>query len=279
MTGAQDWFMSAGGAAPGVPRIFCFPHAGGSPRAFLDWQDGVGADAEIVAVCRPGREHRAAEPAPSIGELVEGAAAAITEVTIADGRPFALFGHSLGALIAFEVCHRLAAGASVPGPAGAGTGGPEAAGAGGADVTPRHLIASGCSAPSLLPSQRVRDIARLTGQEFAEAIGFFGGLPPEVIADPELRDLLLPGVVADFRIAVGYRYRVRPPLALAATIVVGRDDPHVTPAAADPWRAEFTWPPDWHWVDGGHFYFDAGSEAITSILSALVRADQHVELI
>jgi surfactin synthase thioesterase subunit len=277
-----DWFVSRGDAAPrgavdhGGPgaspgaglcprgdaqpaRIFCFPHAGGSPRAFLGWQAGLGDDAEILAICRPGREHRAAQAAPTIGELIDGAAAAITAITEADGRPFYLFGHSLGALVAFEVCRRL----SAPGHRGA----------------PRHFIASGCSAPSLLPSQRVTEIANLTGREFAEAIGFFGGLPAEVIADEEVRDLLLPGLIADFHLAVGYRYRPGPRLGVPATIVVGRDDPHVKAAQVEPWNDEFTWPPDRHWVDGGHFYFEPRPAAAVGILRSLVQADQHVELI
>ncbi|HEX9032458.1 MAG TPA: alpha/beta fold hydrolase [Streptosporangiaceae bacterium] len=258
-----DWFVSAPDAPSWSPRIFCFPHAGGSPRALLDWQEDLGDDAEIVAICRPGKEHRSAEPAPTITELVDGAARAIADLTQSDGRPFSLLGHSLGALIAFEVCRSLC----------------EAASAGGYAAVPRHLVASGCSAPSLLPSQRVQDIARLTGQEFAEAVGFFGGLPAEVIADEDLRDLLLPGVIADFRMAVGYRYQVRPPLAVAATIVVGQDDPHVRTAQVRPWDQEFTWQPQVHWVPGGHFYFEPSPAAITGILRSLVRADQHVELI
>jgi surfactin synthase thioesterase subunit len=255
----NDWFISPrdpGGAT--VPRIFCFPHAGGSPRAFLDWQADLDGEAEIVAICRPGREHRADEPAPTIGELIEGSTDAIASLVARDGRPYCLFGHSLGALVAFEVCRRL----SVSG-----------------GVAPQHFVASGCSAPSLLPSARVRRIATLTGAEFAEAIGFFGGLAPEVIAEPELRDLLLPGLIADFRMAVGYEYQQRPPLPVPATIVVGRDDPHVTDEVVAPWDQEFTWPPDRHWVDGGHFYFDSNRGAITAILREMVRADQHAELI
>jgi surfactin synthase thioesterase subunit len=253
-----DWFVSGAGSPPWSPRIFCFPHAGGSPRAFLDWQEGLGEDAEILAICRPGREHRSAEPHPTITELVSGAAEAIAAVCEADGRPCYLFGHSLGALTAFEVCRRLT---------------------GSKSTIPRHFIASGCSAPSLLPSRRVQDIAKLTGQQFAEAVGFFGGLPAEVIADEEMRDLLLPGVIADFNMAVGYRYQAGPKLAVPATVVVGRDDPHVRQPQIEPWDTEFSWPVDRHWVDGGHFYFEPDPAAIVEILRSLVRADQHVELI
>ena len=257
MSTVEDWFVTRGSQVlPGAPRIFCFPHAGGSPRAFLDWQAGLGDDAEIVAVCRPGREHRAAEPAPEIGELIDGAAAAITAITARDGRPFYLFGHSLGALIAFEVCQRLT------GPA-----------------VPVHFIASGCSAPSLLPSQRVTQIATLTGAEFAEAIAFFGGLAPEVCADPDVRDLLLPGLIADFRMAVGYVYQAGRRLAVPVTLVVGREDPHVGEVQVAPWDQELTWPADRHWLDGGHFYFEPDPGPVIDIIRSLVLADQHVELI
>jgi surfactin synthase thioesterase subunit len=256
MSGTSDWFVSRGPAARWSTRIFCFPHAGGSPRTFLDWQNGLGEDAEILAICRPGREHRSAEPAPTIAEFIDGAAAAITAVTEADGRPFYLFGHSLGALVAFEVCRRLSG-----------------------LTAPQHFVASGCSAPSLLPSQRVQEIAKLTGRQFAEAIGFFGGLPAEVIADEEMRDLLLPGVITDFHMAVGYRYRPGPRLGVPATLVVGRDDPHVKAAQVEPWSDEFVQPPDRHWVDGGHFYFEPQPTAVVDILRSLVQADQHVELI
>jgi surfactin synthase thioesterase subunit len=253
----EDWFITSGSLGGSeAPRIFCFPHAGGSPRAFVRWQAGLGEDAEIVAVCRPGREHRAAEPAPAIGQLIDGATAAITAITARDGRPWYLFGHSLGALVAFEVCRRLT--------------GP---------VTPRHFIASGCAAPSLLPSPRVRQMATLTGPEFADALAFFGGLAPEVIADPEVRDLLLPGLIADFRMAVGYDYQPRRRLTVPVTLVVGRDDPHVGHAQVAPWDQELAWPAGRHWMDGGHFYFEPDPGPVIGIIRALVLADQHIELI
>ena len=252
----SDWFVGRPGSDQSLARIYCFPHAGGSPRAFLDWQAGLADVGEVVAICRPGREHRATEPAPTIAEFIDGAAAAITAAAQADKRPFYLFGHSLGALIGFEVCRKLVAPAA-----------------------PHHFVASGCSAPSLLPSERVRNIAKLTGKEFAEAIGFFGGLSADVIADDEMRDLLLPGVIADFHMAVGYRYQPGPPLTMPVTVVVGRDDPHVRQTQVEPWGREFTEPVDQRWVDGGHFYFENSPATIVEILAEIVRADQHVELI
>lgn len=258
MTAATDWFVSraTGLGAPPAARVFCFPHAGGNPRTFLGWQPGLGTDAQILAVCRPGREHRAHEPAPTFEEYVEGATAAIRAVSADDDRPVYLFGHSLGALVAFEVTRRLA---DLP--------------------ALRHLVASGCSAPSLLPSERVRAIAELEGKAFAEAIGFFGGLPPEVVADEELHEVLLPGLIADFHLAVGYRYRPAAPLAVSLSLINGREDPHVGAAQLEPWRDEVREPPARHFADGGHFYFEKRPEAVIDLLRSVVRADQHVELI
>jgi surfactin synthase thioesterase subunit len=255
---ASPWFVTRPGADPWSARIYCFPHAGGSPRSFLDWQEDLLDDAEIVAICRPGREHRAAEPAPTIGEYIDGAAAAISAAARTDHRPVYLFGHSLGALVAFEVARKLARDG---------------------ETIPHHFVASGCAAPTLLPSARVKDIARLSGREFAEAVGFFGGLSAEVTADDEMRELLLPGVIADFRMAVGYRYIRGTLLDIPGTIVIGRDDPHVREEAAGPWADEFVEPVYRHWVSGGHFYFDDRPETIIEILAQVVRADQHVELI
>ena len=117
------------------------------------------------------------------------------------------------------------------------------------------------------PRSGCRSIARLSGREFAEAIGFFGGLSAEVIADDEMRDLLLPGVIADFRMAVGYRYA-----AGRAARRPGHDRGRAAmtrtcgQAQVEPWSREFARPVDQRWVDGGHFYFEPDPAPITGIL-------------
>jgi surfactin synthase thioesterase subunit len=251
----SEWFLSRGVESTSAARVFCFAYAGGNPRLFLNWQSHL-ADAEIVAVCPPGRGHRATERLPSIDELIDGAATAISAATEDDDRPIYLFGHSLGGLIAFEVARRLR---DLP--------------------ALRHLVASGVSAPSLLPSQRVRELARLEGKAFAEALRFFGGLPPEIFAEEDVLELLLPGLIADFRMAVGYQYRPAAPLDVNVSLITGRDDPHVGPAQLRPWRDECQSPPAYHWADGGHFYFATQPAAVIDLLRAVVQADQHFELI
>ncbi|MEU6118147.1 alpha/beta fold hydrolase [Streptomyces sp. NPDC047117] len=259
---SSPWFLCDEAGPRRAARVYCFPHAGGNPRSFLSWQKDLGEDAEVVAVCPPGRGPRYRETAlTTVPDLADGAAAAIAA---AADRPFLLFGHSFGAVLAFEVARRIE---GLPGF--------------------RHLVASGCSAPSLLPTQRVVETARLEGRAFTEAVGFFGGLPPEVVADEALQELLLPNLRSDFRMVAEYAYRPAPPLHVPVTLINGYDDPHVTKDGLDPWERESSDKVDQHWADGGHFYFDGSPGAVTGLLRSLISGapganapvDEHVELI
>ena len=253
----SDWFLTRGGTgSEPVARIFCFSYAGGNPRRFLEWQPELAGDAEVLAVCLPGQGQRSMEPRPALEAVVDGAAAAIRTAIQGDDRPAYLFGHSLGGLLGFEVARRLRGLPAL-----------------------RHLVASGISAPSLLPSARSLELARLRGKAFAEALRFFGGLPPEIFADDDVLELLLPGVTADFRLAASYRYQPDQPLDLPVSIITGRDDPHVGPEQVRPWRRECRTPPTFHWVDGGHLYLDERPSEVIELLRDIVRSDQYVELI
>ncbi|GAB2737073.1 thioesterase II family protein [Amycolatopsis magusensis] len=249
-----DWFLTRGDGRPA--RVFCFPYAGGDPRAYLDWQPLLDDCADIVAVCPPGKAHRAHEPLPDFVGLADQLAEAITAEVARDPRPVQLFGHSFGGLLGFEVARRLR---DVP-----------AVG---------HLTASGISAPSLLPSARVREMSALDGAEFAEALAFFGQFPPEVVADREVLDLLLPGLKADFELAVGYRYQPAPPLRIGVSVIAGAGDPHVGEPQLAPWAQECTEPPEHRRAPGGHFYFDPDPAPVVSLLRTHAEAATHVEVI
>lgn len=249
MTG---WLHRAAGPTAAPARIVLFAHAGGNARSFLSWQPALAADAELIAV-QPGH--------PSGGRLslpayIDGAVSELRALAAADPRPLYLFGHSLGGLVAFEAARRLDGSGVVSG-----------------------LVVSALAAPRLLPSERVRHLAAQHGADFARELDFFGGLPADVLADPDLLAVLLPGVEADFALAASYRYQPGPPLSTAVTVVTGDADPHLGPDQIAGWGDECAAPPQVRRVPGGHFYFLDDPSRITDVLAAVVRADQHVELI
>jgi surfactin synthase thioesterase subunit len=249
MTG---WFLTQPGTGQHPARIFCFPHAGGNAGNFLAWQPSLASDAQVIAVLpRHARGGRL-----SLGDYIDGATLAIAQAAGEDTRPIYLFGHSLGALVAFEVSRRLRE-----------------------EPALAHLIVSALAAPALLPSARVLELSRKEGQEFADALAFFGGMPAEVLADKELLEVLLPGIKADFELAAQYRYQPGAPLQIGVTVVTGSADNHIEPDHVEAWRAECARPPAIHWVPGGHFYFEDDPDLIIDVLRDVVRADQHVELI
>jgi surfactin synthase thioesterase subunit len=258
---ADSWFLTEEKATHGRAQAFCFAHAGGDPRNFLRWQNRLGDAVRLLAVVPPGRGHRATEKSlSSVEEFADGAARAIAA---AADRPTVLLGHSLGALVAFEVARRLRHVSAVT-----------------------DLLASGCAAPSLLPSPRVVATARLQGRKFAEAVGFFGGIPPEVVEAEELYELFLPSLRADFRMVAGYRYHSDEPLAIRVHLVNGIEDPHVRGAVLNGWADECCEEPTRHETVGGHFYFERDPSALIGLLCDLEQvlvsspsAHQHVELI
>ncbi len=244
------WFQRSSAGQTPQGRVLCFAHAGGNPRSFLPWQSLVGPAVEIVPVYLPGRAHRDEEPKPtSLTRLADEATEAVA--TLADV-PFYLFGHSFGGLLAFEVARRLRH-----------------------LETLRALVASGCSAPSLQPTPRVVRAAVVEGQEFAEIVSSYGGLPPEIVADEELHHLLFPTLRSDIRLIAEYRYEPAAPLSIDLVLINGRDDPHVTPETLQPWRNECVATPELCWSEGGHFYFTERPAAVVDVFRRLARSSHH----
>jgi surfactin synthase thioesterase subunit len=226
----EGWF-SRTGDVPGAPRLFYFPYAGGNPAAVLPWQQELTDSVELQVAALPGRGVRLFEtPLSDLDELVGRLTDGIADRT---DRPFAFFGYSLGALVAFEVTRELRR-RGLPGP--------------------MCLWAVGSEGPQTRSKkQRLHD---LPDAEFIAALRDYSGTPTEVLDDAELAALLLPGIRADFAMNEQYSYRPEPPLELPIIVLRGSADPFVEDGLTAGWARESTRPLQEHCFEGDHFFVE-----------------------
>ncbi|MGW1751719.1 thioesterase II family protein [Streptomyces sp. NPDC002092] len=244
----STWLRRFTKATGDGPRLVCFPHAGGSATAFKELAHALPANFDVVSVQYPGRQDRYGEkPFTALAPLVEAVAEELTRELAADpGRPYALFGHSMGALVAFETALLLAQG-GLPGPRRlflSGRGGPETGG------LPYHLFGD---------AEVLDDVRRL------------GGTDGSMLADPDLLELVLPALRADYQALGTYSWRGAEPLAAAVTALCGDSDPMMTVEDARTWRAYTTGDFDVRVFSGGHFYlFDHLDKVAATVTEGLL---------
>lgn len=206
---SQRWIVTSR-AAEGNLRLFCVPYAGGGPSVFRSWPDQIPVDVEICVVHLPGRETRVNEPA--IGELTRLVRELSDAIEPYLDRRYALFGHSVGALISFELARELRRRHG---------------------IEPLHLFVSGCSAPQLRDADL---ISALPEPEFLERLQRLNGTPQEVMAHPELLAIMVPTLRADFALRDTYTYTVEPPLNCPISVFGGMQDSDVTVERLEAWR-------------------------------------------
>jgi medium-chain acyl-[acyl-carrier-protein] hydrolase len=234
-------------------RLFCFPYSGGGAAVFRGWGDAM-PSLEVCAVQPPGREMRMREaPLTRMAPLVDGVLQAIRPLL--DERPYALFGHSLGALTAFEVAR-----------AQRRAGGP----------MPRHLFASGCPAPHLHTGHgaihgdtpiHTHDDAQLMNE-----LRQFQGTPEEILNNDELMQLVLPLLRADFAVYETYAFAEEPPLDVPFSVLGGLEDGDATREELDGWRAHTTHATGCvlRMFRGNHFFLHPRrSEVLSAVLQDL----------
>lgn len=240
--GDTAWFVRR----PGPPRpfrLYCFPYAGGNASAFMGWQDALPGHVEVCGVQLPGRGARFGE-AP-FRDLVTLADALAPVIQRSIDRPFALLGHSLGALVAFEVARRLAA-----------SGAPR----------PRHLHVSGSHAPRFRDPSR--DYHRLADDKLVEVLRDYNGTPREVLADRELVAMLLPSIRADFELAETYRYQPPANLEIPVTAFAGREETRSSLDQVSGWAQETTGAFEQVWFEGGHFFIHEQRQQVLAQLAS-----------
>lgn len=211
-------------------RLFCFPHAGGGAAKFYTWACELPAELEVLPAKLPGREERFREPAVrSLPELVASLGAALPD---AQRLPFAFLGHSMGALVAFELARLLRQEGR---------------------AAPACLFVAACPAPQVLKVSN--PLHKLPDDEFfRELRQRYGGVPDAVAASPELTALLLPTIRADFTAVETYAYREEPPLDCPIVALAGDADGEVSVADVSAWRRQTAGAFSLHIFPGGHFF-------------------------
>lgn len=227
--------------------LYCLPFAGGSASYFSDWAEDLGKGIELVPVQLPGRGARLTEPP---AERITAVADVLTKLIAgAPTRPL-LFGHSMGAIIAFEIARRLQA-------RGHAT---------------KLLFVSGRPAPTIVRPEHA--VSTLPRPQLIGVLRDYGCAEEEILVNAELLDLLIPCIRADFAIIERYRYSSGTLLTCPIHAWCGDRDPEVPPEAMRGWSAETTGPFTLTTLSGAHFFV---TDHRTEIVTAINRAVQALE--
>ncbi|HEX8291333.1 MAG TPA: alpha/beta fold hydrolase [Pyrinomonadaceae bacterium] len=223
-------------------RLFCLPYAGGSAFVYNNWFKSLPPQVEVCPVQLPGRGSRILErPFTRMETLVEAMTAALRPLF---NKPFAFFGHSMGAAVSFEVTRRLRREGS---------------------ALPVHLFISGNRAPQLRTQQtRTYDLPEAA---FIEELRRLKGTPAEVLEHPELMEVVTPLLRADFELIETYVAADEPPLDVPMTVYGGILDVDVPREALEAWSAQTTGPFSCRMVPGDHFYLTSNQRLLLPLLA------------
>lgn len=241
----SKWFMRQGGATPRL-RLFCFAYAGGNAMLYRPWQQTMDSRIEVVPVQLPGRGTRMLEPLyTEMAPLVADLAAAIAQESRV---PYAFFGHSLGALLGFEIIRYFQA-LQMP--------------------LPVHAFFSGCNAPQMRNASD--GMHQMSDADLITRLRDFNGTPPAILANQELMELVLPMIRADFGLAEKYRYRSMPLLPTPFTVLAGQNDDRSSPEQVHAWQRETAVPCSVRWFDGDHFFIHDKMDPIRACIEETLR--------
>ncbi|GAA1594627.1 thioesterase II family protein [Actinoplanes couchii] len=234
------WFRRFSLEGPVGRRLVCFPHAGGAATYFAPVARALVPDIDVLAVQYPGRQDRWGEPCiDDIGTLADRIHAMMTAW---GPQPLTLFGHSMGAILAYEVARRLRA--EHP-------------------DQQLHVFASGRRAPHRLRSETVhtRDDAGIIAEMRA-----LGGTDAALLSNPEVLAMILPALRSDYQAIETYRWVPGGPPPCPITVLTGDRDPRTTIEEARDWERHSREPFDVRIFPGGHFYLAEQAPAVLQVI-------------
>ncbi|MFJ8827890.1 thioesterase II family protein [Streptomyces sp. NPDC102467] len=245
----RTWLRRYHPAPEAGVRLVCFPHAGGSATFYFPVSRTLSGPVEVLPVQYPGRQDRHTEPCVGdIGELADHVASELLPLA---ARPLALFGHSMGALVAYEVARRL-----------------EDSG-----IEPACLFVSGRRAPTC---SRDENVHRLNDDGLIEQLRRLSGTEAQILGDPEVLRLILPAVRSDYEAVESYRHEPGPPLRCPVVALTGDDDPQVTFDEAAAWSERTVGGFELNVYEGGHFYLNSQAAAVMETIAQRLRTPSPV---
>ena len=248
---SNSWFIRFRKSPAAEIRLFCFPYAGGSAAVFRTWEQEYPGAIEVFSAQLPGRGSRYHECvyrrlSPLIDAIFEGIYPYLD-------RPFALFGHSLGGLLVFELARRLRR-----------KGGP----------APVRLFASACNAPQI--PDRSDPISTLPDDEFLSALKRLNGTPDDILENEELMALMLPTVRADFEVFETYRYSYEPAFDFPITVFGGLHDVRVSRMGLEGWSFQTNSDFTLNLLPGDHFFIHSCQAPLLGLIAKDLDKSQKV---
>jgi len=224
-------------------RLYCIPYAGGGASVYREWQDKLPSIVEVQAIQLPGRENRLMdEPFSDSREAAKAVADAIAPDL---DRTYAVFGHSMGALVGFELLREL-----------------ERRGA----PTASHFFASAFRAPQVEnPDSALHELP--DAELLDELDRRYDAIPAAARESQELLELIMPGVRADTAVCDSYAYRAGDPLACPITALGGEADAIVSPELIELWREQTSAAFEFTLFPGDHFYLQPGQDQLLELVS------------
>jgi medium-chain acyl-[acyl-carrier-protein] hydrolase len=246
---ASAWLLYAGEKDDDAVTLFCFGAAGTGGSQFRAWNQRTPSWLRIVGVQLPGREERYREALVKDPHLL--AARIGAEVAASGARRFAFFGHSFGALLAFETTRALAA----------------------LGQAPLCLFAAARAAPQLPYAYRKSYL--FSNERFADVLCGYGGLDRKTLDSQRFRDFYFPIVRSDLEANTEYQYRAGPPLAVPVTVLMGRDDKYCSAEEMLAWRDQTSAAFVSQVWKGGHFFFRDNMELLLETITAALEPARH----
>ncbi len=236
------WIRRFHPAPHSAVRLVCFAHAGGSASFFFPMSKVLSPSVDVLAVQYPGRQDRRADAC--IDNIADLAEEVFHALRVWADRPLFLFGHSMGAVVAFEVARRMEQ-----------AGGP----------TPASLFASGRRAPS---RYRTEGVHQRDDDGIVRELQELSGTDSRLLGDEELLRMILPAIRNDYKAIETYRCDAGATVSCPITVITGDADPRTTIEEAQAWREHTTSAFDLRVFSGGHFFIAAQQAEIIKMISA-----------